>query len=105
MASIALVLPLELGNPSFFGNDLQLVLGCVAFRFESAGIAIVVARAGGVGRPRRIARHGRSCGWSKGRIPLDELENTKKIVRDKRGSKRGLRRSRRSSPPTSTGTN
>jgi hypothetical protein len=54
MASIALVLPLELGNPSFFGNDLQLVLGCVAFRFESAGIAIVVARAGGVGRPRRI---------------------------------------------------
>jgi hypothetical protein len=27
-------------------------------------------------RPRGIARHGRSCGWSGGRIPPDEPEKT-----------------------------
>jgi hypothetical protein len=40
-------------------------------------------------RPRGIARHGRSCGWSGGRIPLDEPENTRKIVRGGKRSKRG----------------
>jgi hypothetical protein len=78
------MLPLKLGNPGFFGDDLQLVLGCVTFLLESASVVIVVAQAGGVGtarRPRGIARHGRSCGWSGGRIPPDEPENTKKIVR------------------------
>jgi hypothetical protein len=47
---------------------------------------IVIARAGGVGTARRsrgIARHSRSCSWSRGRIPPDEPENTKKIVRGK----------------------
>jgi hypothetical protein len=39
-------------------------------------------------RPRGIARHGWSCGWSRGRIPPDEPENTKKIVRDEKGSKK-----------------
>jgi hypothetical protein len=85
------MLPLELGDPGLFGDDLQLVPGCVAFLLESAGVAIVVARAGRVGTGRRsrgIARHGRSCGWSRGRIPLDEPINTKKIVRDEKGSKK-----------------
>jgi hypothetical protein len=84
------MLPLELGNPGLFGDDLQLVPSCVTFLLESAGVAIVVARAGGVGTARRsrgIARHGRSCSWSRGRIPPDEPENTKKIVRDEKLSK------------------
>jgi hypothetical protein len=37
------MLPLELGNPGLFGDDLQLVSGCIAFLLESAGVAIVVA--------------------------------------------------------------
>jgi hypothetical protein len=106
------MLPLELGNPGLFGDDLQLVSSCVAFILESAGVAVGIAqvsagRTGGVRaarRPRRIARHGRSCSWSGGRIPPDEPENTKNIVRDEKGFKRGLCRSRRSPPPTSAGT-
>jgi hypothetical protein len=34
------MLPLELGNPGLFGDDLQLVPSCVAFLLESAGIAV-----------------------------------------------------------------
>jgi hypothetical protein len=55
------------------------------------GVAIVVERARGVGTARRsrgIARHGRSCGWSRGRIPPDEPENTKKIVTDEKDLKK-----------------
>jgi hypothetical protein len=36
------MLPLELGNPGFFGDDLQLVPGCIAFFLESVGVAIVI---------------------------------------------------------------
>jgi hypothetical protein len=53
-------------------------------------------RAGGVGttgRSRGIAHHGRGRGWCRGRIPLDAPENTKRIVRDKRGSKRATEKS------------
>jgi hypothetical protein len=42
-------------------------------------------------RSRGIARHGRSCSWSGGRIPLDEPENTKKIVRMKTDLRKGSR--------------
>jgi hypothetical protein len=76
---LALVLPLELGNPVLFGDDFQFVPGRVAFLLESAGSAIGLARAGGVGTARRsrgIARHGRSSGWCRGRIPPDEPEKT-----------------------------
>jgi hypothetical protein len=86
------MLPLELGNPGHFGDDLQLVPSCIAFLLESSGTAIIIARAGGVGTARRsqgITRHGRSCNWSRGRIPPDEPENTKKIVRDEKRSKKG----------------
>jgi hypothetical protein len=49
-------------------------------------------RAGRVGMARRsrgITRHSRSCSWSRGRIPPDEPENTKRIVRDEKRSKKG----------------
>jgi hypothetical protein len=85
------MLPLELGNPDLFGDDLQLVPGCVMVLLESAGIAVRVARTGGVGtarRPRGISRHGQSCSWSRGRVPSDESESTKKIVREEIRSRR-----------------
>jgi hypothetical protein len=37
------MLPLKLGDPGFFGDDLQLVPGCVTFLLESTGVAIVLA--------------------------------------------------------------
>jgi hypothetical protein len=46
-----------------------------------------------VGMARRsqgIARHGRSCSWSRGRVPSDEPENAKRIVTDETISKRRL---------------
>jgi hypothetical protein len=42
---------------------------------------------GTAGRSRGIAGHGRGCGWCGGRIPPNEPENIKRIVRDKKGSK------------------
>jgi hypothetical protein len=85
------MLPLELDNPGMFGDYLQLVPGCVMFLLESAGVVVRIARAGGMGtarRPRGIARHGWSCSWSRGRVPSDEFESTKKIVREEIRSKR-----------------
>jgi hypothetical protein len=40
---LALMLPLKLGNPGLFRDDLQFVLGCVAFLLESVGIAVRIA--------------------------------------------------------------
>jgi hypothetical protein len=37
------MLQLELGNPGLFGDDLQLMPGCIAFLLESSGVAIVIA--------------------------------------------------------------
>jgi hypothetical protein len=37
------MLPLELGNPGLFRDDLQLVPGCVTFLLESAGVAVRIA--------------------------------------------------------------
>jgi hypothetical protein len=34
------MLPLELGNPGLFGDDLQFVSGGVTFLLESTGIAV-----------------------------------------------------------------
>jgi hypothetical protein len=42
------MLPLELIDPGLFGDSLQLKPGCVALLLESAGVAIVLARARGV---------------------------------------------------------
>jgi hypothetical protein len=62
-------------------------------------------RAGRVGaarRSRRIACHSRGRGRCRGRIPLDESENTKRVVRNRKGSKEP-RRNQRSPPPVSAG--
>jgi hypothetical protein len=92
------MLPLELGNPDLFGDDLQFVPGCISFLLESVGVAIIIARVptrspgrvGAAGRPRGVTRPGWSCGWSRGGIPLDEPESAKEIVRDETRSKRRL---------------
>jgi hypothetical protein len=91
------MLPLELGNPGLFGDDLQFVPSCVAFLLESAGIAVRIVRVptrrpGGVGavrRPRGVTRHSRSCSWNRGGIPSDKLESTKEIVRLRQNLKEG----------------
>jgi hypothetical protein len=44
-------------------------------------------------RSRGIAYHGRGRGWCRGRIPLNAPESTKRIVRNKRGSKRSMEKS------------
>jgi hypothetical protein len=83
-------------DTDLFGDCLQLVLGFIAFRLEPSGGTIIVVRAGGVGTARRsrgIARHGRSCGWCGGMIPLDEPGNTRRIVRNREGSKRAKKKS------------
>jgi hypothetical protein len=54
-----------------------------------AGVAIGVARAGGVGivgRPRGVAHHGWSRGRRRSGVPLDEPGDTKRIVRNKKKS-------------------
>jgi hypothetical protein len=48
-----LMLPLKIDNPSLFGDDLQFVPCCVTFLLESAGVAVGVARARGMGTARR----------------------------------------------------
>jgi hypothetical protein len=66
------------------------VPGFIALRFEPAGGAIIVVQAARVGaarRSRRIAHHGRGRSWCRGRVPPDEPENTKGIVRNEKGSK------------------
>jgi hypothetical protein len=91
------MLPLELGNPGLFGDDLQLVPSCVAFFLESAGVAVGIARvpAGGprgvraARRPRRVARHGQSCSWRGGRIPPDEPKTQRKSSGMKQNLKEG----------------
>jgi hypothetical protein len=88
------------------------VPGHVAFLPEPTGITVSVVqvparRPGGVGaagRPRGVTCRGRSYNWNRGGVPLDEPERAKKIVRDETRSKKRLRRSRRSPPPTSAGT-
>jgi hypothetical protein len=36
------MLPLELGNPDLFGDDLQFMPSCVAFLLESVGIVVKI---------------------------------------------------------------
>jgi hypothetical protein len=49
------MLPLELDNPDLFGDDLQFMLGCVAFLLESAGVAVKIARVP-TRRPGRVCK-------------------------------------------------
>jgi hypothetical protein len=59
------------------------------------GVAVTVARAGGrriVVRPRGVAWHGRSRDRRRSGVPLDEPENTKRIVRNKRESIKAVKK-------------
>jgi hypothetical protein len=67
------------------GDVSQLAPGFVALRLEPAGVAVTVARDGG----RRIAIRPRGVFWRRNGVPLDEPENMKRIVRNKRKSGKG----------------
>jgi hypothetical protein len=61
-------------------------------RLEPEGVALVVARRRErvAGRSRGVAWHGWSCGRCRSGVPSDELENTKKIVRNRRESMKAM---------------
>jgi hypothetical protein len=81
------MLPFELGDASFLGNLSQLAPGFVTLRLETEGIALAVERGGVVVRLRGVVWQSWIRGRRRGRIPLDELEKIKGIVRN--GKKSG----------------
>jgi hypothetical protein len=87
------MLPFELGDAGFLGNLSQLTPGFVALRLETEGVALVVARGGVVVRLRGVVRQGWIRGRRRGRIPLDEPEKTKGIVRNRKKSGKNRERS------------
>jgi hypothetical protein len=87
----ALVLPFELGDSDLLGDVFQLVLGFIALGLESEGVTLVVARRRErVARSRGVARQGWICGRCGSRVTLDEAENAKRIVSDKKKISREL---------------
>jgi hypothetical protein len=89
----ALMLPFELSDAGLLGNILQLAPGFVALCLEPEGVALVVARARVVVRLRRVVQQGWVRGRCRGRIPLDEPERTKGIVRNRKKSGENRKRS------------
>jgi hypothetical protein len=87
------MLPFELGDASFLGNIFQLAPGFVVLRLETEGVALVVARGGVVVRLRGVVWQGWIRGRRRGRIPLDEPEKTKGIVRNRKKSGKNRKRS------------
>jgi hypothetical protein len=87
------MLPFELVDAGFLGNLSQLAPGFVALRLETEGVALVVARGGVVVRLRGVVRQGWIRGRRGGRIPLDEPEKTKGIVRNRKKSGKNRKRS------------
>jgi hypothetical protein len=87
------MLPFELGDVGFLGNIFQLAPGFVALRLETEGVTLVVARGGVVVRLRGVVWQGWICGRRRGRIPLDEPEKTKGIVRNRKKSGENRKRS------------
>jgi hypothetical protein len=85
------MLPFELSDAGFLGNIFQLAPGFVALRLETEGIALVVARGGVVVRLRGVVWQGWIRGRRRSRIPLDEAENTKRIVRNRKKSRESCR--------------
>jgi hypothetical protein len=91
------MLPLEVSDPGLFGDNLQFVPGRVAFLSELAGVAVSNAS------PRQKTWRSR-IGWmtprshrprpelqlEQGRVPSNEPESAKKIIRDETRSKSGL---------------
>jgi hypothetical protein len=90
---LALMLPFELSDASLLGNIFQLGPGFVALRLEPEGVALVVARGRVVVRLRGVVRQGWVRGRRRGRIPLDEPEKTKGIVRNRKKSRENRKRS------------
>jgi hypothetical protein len=85
--------PFELSDADFLGNLSQFALGLVALRLETEGVALVVERGGVVVRLRGVVWQGWIRGWRRGRIPLDEPEKTKGIVRNRMKSGKNRERS------------
>jgi hypothetical protein len=84
--------PFELSDIGFLGNLSQLAPGFVALRFETEGIALVVARGRVVLRLRGVVRQSWIRGRPRGRIPLDEPE-IKRIIRNRKKSGKDHKRS------------
>jgi hypothetical protein len=76
----ALVLPLEFGDASLLGDNLQLALGHLELRLEAEGVELPVGHGGVVVRLRGVVRQRLIHDRRGGRIPVDEPE-TKEVVR------------------------
>jgi hypothetical protein len=87
------MLPFKLSDAGFLGNIFQLLPGFVALRLEMEGVALVVERGGVVVRLRGVVWQGWIRGRCRGRIPLDEPEKTKGIVRNRKKSGKNRERS------------
>jgi hypothetical protein len=85
------MLPFELSDASLLGNIFQLAQGFVALRLEPEGVALVVARGGVVVRLRGVIWQGWIRGRRRGRIPLDEPEDTKRVIRNRKKSRESCR--------------
>jgi hypothetical protein len=86
-----LMLPFELSDAGLLGNIFQLAPGFVTLRLESESGARVIARGGVVVRLRGVVRQGSILNWRRSRIPLDKAENTKKIIRNRKKSRKNCR--------------
>jgi hypothetical protein len=82
---LALVLPLQFGYASLFGDVLQLALGHLELRLEAESIKFPVGHGGVAIRLRGVIWQGLT-GRRRRWIPLNKPE-TEVIVRNKRGSK------------------
>jgi hypothetical protein len=78
--------PFKLGDAGLLGNIFQLTTGFVALRLESESGALVVVRGRVVVRLRGVVRQGWIRSRCGSRIPLDEHEETKGIVRNREKS-------------------
>jgi hypothetical protein len=85
------VLPFKLGNSGLLGNIFQLAPGFIALRLEPEDVALVVARRRIVVRLLGVICHGWSRGRRRSRIPLDETENAKRIVRNRKKSRESFK--------------
>jgi hypothetical protein len=88
---LVLVLPFVLGDSDLLGDVPQLAPGFITLRLEPACVSIAIARAGGVGtagRSRGVAHLGRGRGWCRSGVPLGEPGNTKRVVRNKKNSRK-----------------
>jgi hypothetical protein len=82
------MLPFQLGDADLLGDIFQLVPSFVTLRLESESSALIVARGRVVVRLRGVVRQGWIRSWRRGRIPLDEPEKTRGIVRNRKKSGR-----------------